>query len=112
MHEFGMVDEFIHQLVSRWTNEKEKPAKVIRVLYGPGLVEEALRQAFEVHTVGTPLEKTSFEFHKKPVSVPCQCGTLVREGTEEADMPYAICPDCQHVIPIPGFNVLELIDAD
>jgi len=112
MHEFGMVDEFIHQLVSRWTSGKEKPAKVMRVLYGPGLAEESLRQAFEVHTVGTPLEKTSFEFRKKSVSVPCQCGTLVREGTEEADFPYVICPDCQHVIPIPGFNVLELMDAD
>ena len=112
MHEFGMVDEFIHALVSRWTDGKEKPAKVMRVLYGPGLVEESLRQAFEVHTAGTPLEKTSFEFHKKAVSLPCECGTLVREGTEEVDIPYAICPDCQHVIPIPGFNVLELIDAD
>jgi Zn finger protein HypA/HybF involved in hydrogenase expression len=112
MHEFGMVDEFIHQLVARWMNTKKKPRKVIRVLYGPGLAEESLRQAFEVHTVGTPLEKTVFEFHKKPVSVPCQCGALVREGTEEADIPYAICQDCQHVIPIPGFNVLELIDAD
>jgi Zn finger protein HypA/HybF involved in hydrogenase expression len=112
MHEFGMVDEFIHQLVSRWTKGKEKPAKVIRVHYGPGLVEASLKQAFEVHTVGTPLEKTSFEFHKKPNSIACQCGALVQEDEEAADVPYAVCQDCQHVMPIPGFNVLELIDAD
>ena len=112
MHEFGMVDEFIHLLVAKWKNVEVKSAPVIRVLYGPGLVEDSLRQAFEVHTAGTSLEGARFEFRKKLVSVPCQCGTLVREGTEDADIPYAVCPDCQHVIAIPGFNALELIDGD
>ena len=112
MHEFGMVDEFIHQLVATWKDKPGGRAPVIRILYGPGLVEDSLRQAFEVHTLGTPLEKARFEFHKKVVSVPCACGTLVREGVEAADVPYAICPDCQHVIAIPGFNVLELVDVD
>jgi Zn finger protein HypA/HybF involved in hydrogenase expression len=112
MHEFGMVDDFIHQLVATWKNRTSDRAPVIRILYGPGLMEDSLRQAFEVHTLGTPLEKARFEFRKKVISVPCECGALVREGAETADVPYAICPECQHVIVIPGFNVLELLDVD
>jgi len=112
MHEFGMVDEFIEQLLAHATKKPAKAARVIRVRYGPGLVEESLRQAFEVHTVGTALEGAKFEFMKKMITLPCECGALVREGTEKADFPYAVCQECQHVIPIPGFNVLELSDAN
>jgi Zn finger protein HypA/HybF involved in hydrogenase expression len=109
MHEFGMVDDFIHQLIDQWPSEKTEG--LIRVGYGPGLVEESLTQAFEVHTAGTALEKVRIEFARMPCSVTCPCGTVLSAAVCQTDMPFAVCPSCQHVNPIPNFNTLELLHA-
>jgi Zn finger protein HypA/HybF involved in hydrogenase expression len=111
MHEFGMVDDFIHQLVESHGHGSKKPCQVIRVGYGPGLKEEYLRQAFQVHAMGTRLEKVRFEFIKNTVQIPCECGAILKEDEEPAGVPYVVCSKCQSVRPIPGFDVLELIDV-
>ncbi len=109
MHEFGMVDDFIHHLVDEWKDKEPNAAAVFRILYGPGLQEDALRQAFEVHTAGTPLERARFEFVPKPVTLSCACGTVIRPVLGEAEIPYTVCSSCDAVVPVPGFNVIELL---
>jgi Zn finger protein HypA/HybF involved in hydrogenase expression len=109
MHEFGMVDEFIEKLITQWPAGRK--GGTLHVGYGPGLLKEPLTQAFQVHTVGTVLEKVRFEFKKLPISLACPCGKLLSDASCSADMPYAVCPSCQHVNPIPNFNVLEVLHA-
>ena len=111
MHEFGMVDESIAGLVARWNSLRGRPEQAIRVRYGPGLNEDSLRQAFQVHTAGTCLEGAQFVFIKKAIPLTCVCGTHLEVGEGTPDSPYAICPECLSVRTIPGFNLLEILDA-
>lgn len=111
MHEFGMVDEFIDKLLEAFASPEQKPGEVIRVGFGPGLLEDSLRQAFQVHTKGTLLSNVHFEFIRKNTVIPCSCGAVLNDKTGDADLPYVVCEECQHVSAIPDFNVLEFIDA-
>jgi len=131
MHEFGIVDQMIQELAAQWEGRRPPALESILLRYGPGLSEESLRQALQVHAGGTVLEGVRLQFEKKLVQFSCLCGAVMKpdhvpngnghsqddhdnhhpaheDGDHDHGMPYCVCAECGRVCPIPGFNALEI----
>jgi Zn finger protein HypA/HybF involved in hydrogenase expression len=111
MHEFGMIEQLVHQVAGVCAERHIGQAHVLKVRRGPGLVEEALRQAFKVQCAGTVLERARLELEEKPVVIHCECGVQVAIDTTDHHVPYVMCQNCQKVHPVSGLDLLEVIDV-
>jgi Zn finger protein HypA/HybF involved in hydrogenase expression len=111
MHEFGMIEQLVHQVAGVCAKRGIRQARVLKVRHGPGLVEEALRQAFKVQCAGTALEGARLALEEKSVVIVCDCGTKVAIDTADHHIPYVMCQSCQKVHPVSGLDLLEVVDV-
>jgi Zn finger protein HypA/HybF involved in hydrogenase expression len=111
MPELGIVEKLIPGVVKQLKRRANLPVGVLRLRYGPGLTEKAIRQAFQIKSAGTPPEGARLEFEQKIVMITCDCGDAFTPHFQDSPMPYAICQECHKVHPIPGFHHLEAVDV-
>lgn len=92
MHEVGIAEQILALALETARREQATSVVRVRVQVGAisGVVEEALRFAFEALAEGTPAAGARLDI--EPVGVRCYCATCEQEF-EAAPLNY-VCPAC------------------
>ena len=125
MHEYslleGVVDTILKELKKPGAYPTEEVAEVILKVGALAVHSEAAtRQAFEILTKGTVLEKARLNLTILPVTLACpKCGyqgPLPEGAVDPHDhTPLAPCPNCGTVSPVigdRGVSAIELVFED
>lgn len=115
----GAVHDYhaIRALVERLTGgETELPVQGIarvHVRAGAALSPEALLQAYEMLTAGTPLEGSELVVEDLSQELDCvACGHTWRLGREDLVGHLTLCPSCGAVAEWRGVGTLDLIRVE
>ena len=119
MHEYSLMQDIIKSILERLEEEKST-VPVKEVILKLGILdihsEAAARQAFEVLSKGTSLEKSHLTLEVKPVMLECsQCRSVapypVDEHTHAHELlPVVVCPVCDGLANLTGGQGVESID--
>ncbi|MEJ2070492.1 MAG: hydrogenase maturation nickel metallochaperone HypA [Syntrophobacterales bacterium] len=119
MHEYSLMQDIIKSILERLEEEKST-VPVKEVILKLGILdihsEAAARQAFEVLSKGTSLEKSHLTLEVKPVMLECsQCRSVapypVDEHTHAHELlPVVVCPVCDGLAKLTGGQGVESID--
>lgn len=119
MHEYALMQEIVKSILER-LQEEQSSEPVKEVILKLGILdihsEAAARQAFEVLTKGTPLEKSLLTLEIRPVMLECtKCGSVapypVDEHTHANELlPVVVCPVCDGLAQLTGGQGVESID--
>ena len=119
MHEYALMQEIVKSILER-LQEEQSSEPVKEVILKLGILdihsEAAARQAFEVLTKGTPLEKSQLTLEIRPVMLECtKCGSVapypVDEHTHANELlPVVVCPVCDGLAQLTGGQGVESID--
>ncbi|GAB4546845.1 MAG: hypothetical protein OHK0023_07130 [Anaerolineae bacterium] len=109
MHEFSIVSDLVNGILPQLADQHISRVTEIRFRRGTTFSEDALRLAFEAHSIGTPLhgatlivETTNTQFH-------CECG-YEQTITHDDLLGHAfVCPKCGAVSEIDEAHDLELL---
>ncbi len=111
MHEFSIVESVVENLLPAAERAGGGKVQSVRFRRGSAFSEEALRQAFEVLSLGTPLEGA--EIVVETVNRMFDCPTCRHSQVVTADDlidHLFICPGCGYVEEIEEAHDLELVD--
>lgn len=112
MHEFSAVESQVHALLKQLEATGVARVSCVRVRRGGTFSEAALRQAFEVTTVGTLLESVVLDIETKETLFECPgCGYSQIINADDMVAYLFICPVCDSVVEIEESDHLELLDA-
>lgn len=104
MHDHHAVRELIERLSCL-----EDVAEV-RVRAGPAFSPEALEQAFEMLTAGTPLEGSRLVVEERREERSCPaCGHTWTVAPDDVAGHVVLCPSCGQPLPISDVATLEVI---
>ncbi|HOJ52618.1 MAG TPA: hydrogenase maturation nickel metallochaperone HypA [Syntrophales bacterium] len=112
MHELSLVESLLTMVQQYAAQENFQHVISLRLSMGrfSGVVEEALRFAFDVQSQGTIAEGATLEIEVLPAAVYCfECEQEVEIASFEA-----ICPICRgsSVILVRGTEELKLIELE
>jgi Zn finger protein HypA/HybF involved in hydrogenase expression len=107
MHEVSLVAELVEAC------ERAAAGATIRtvcVRHVSAIPEDAVRQAFELLTTGTPLAAARLDLTSFDIEVQCPCGFVGRPDHDALDAgPYSECPSCGSLVRRPATAELELV---
>lgn len=118
MHEYALMQEVIGA-IKRRMNERGQNGPVREVGMKVGMLEmhseDGFRQAFEVLTLGGPLEGATLRLLVEPAWVECaDCGQRSEIKMGQADphdhSPYVTCPKCGTVCAVKGGHGVSSIE--
>lgn len=111
MHEFSLCSALVEE-VTRWIAPCAPGMRVTRVTVRVGklrsVVEETMRFAFAVATLGTPMQGATLQLEEEPVRVACRY-CRVERTLAEVDF---ICPRCGRPVDIIAGNDIVLVSID
>jgi hydrogenase nickel insertion protein HypA len=120
MHELSLMQNLIEDVVAGLRArgiERAGAVEAVRLTVGTLEIHstESFRQAFEVATLGTPLEGAALQLTVRPARlVCCACAAESAVGADEADghvsLPVAVCPKCGAVSAVEGGRGVEPIE--
>jgi hydrogenase nickel incorporation protein HypA/HybF len=111
MHDYHAVKALIERLTDGST-ELPTPVVEVRIRAGAAFSPEALQQAYEMLTPGTPLEGSALEVQDLPQERSCSaCGRTWSVSREDLAGHLVVCPSCGALSPIEGSTALELIEV-
>jgi Zn finger protein HypA/HybF involved in hydrogenase expression len=111
MHEYGLVERVVAEIVGCLSREGGGAREIIEVHVKAGALEmhsrEAFEQAWEVLARGTELERAALRLVVVPAAWACPaCGAKGSCDAGEADVHQALpcveCPSCGAVAPVSG----------
>jgi Zn finger protein HypA/HybF involved in hydrogenase expression len=107
MHEVSLVAELVEAC------DRAAAGATIRtvcVRHASAIPEDAVRQAFELLTTGTPLAAARLDLTSFDIEVQCPCGFVGRPDHDALDAgPYSECPSCGSLVRRPATAELELV---
>ena len=111
MHEFGVTQSIIKQLLNQL--EREKISKVTRITFrrSSAFSEEVLRQTFSVLSPNTPLAQAELVIEIAVLQFTCACGHSGVVNSEDLFGHAYICPSCGAVREIAEAHDLELVEV-
>jgi len=111
MHEFGVTQSIIGQLLNQL--ERDKVSKVVKITFrrSSAFSEEVLRQAFDVLSPNTPLSGAELVVNISVLHVTCECGYSSEVHSEDLFGHAFICPNCGAVREIAEAHDLELVEV-
>ena len=111
MHEYALVRAHVDALNERLRAEGSPRVLSVRFERGNTIMEEAVRQAWEVTTAGTALEGAALEIESVVIPAICDCGH--ERQLEEVDhgAHLWLCPICDRLHPVDEEADLRLVHA-
>ncbi|MFB3786869.1 MAG: hydrogenase maturation nickel metallochaperone HypA [bacterium] len=110
MHEYSIVEQIVDQVLTAMREQGVERVKSVHLRRGSTFSEEALRQAYDMLTPGTPLESAELIIEEYTVEWTCpSCGH--RQTVEADDMigHLAVCGECGYGEAVDESHGLELI---
>ena len=110
MHDYHAVKALVDRLTDGST---ELPTRVVevRIRAGAAFSPEALQQAYEMLTPGTPLEGSTLVVEDLPQARSCSsCGRIWTVTREDLAGHLVVCPSCGSLSPIEGSTGLEVVE--
>jgi len=108
MHEFGIVEGIVNGVLPQ-LRDVEHVSKV-HFRRGSAFSEDALRQAYQATTLGTPLEGATLEIDTVNLDYVCECGYQQVITSDDLEGHMFICPVCGHVHEVDEAHDLELVE--
>ena len=119
MHEYALMQDIVKSILERLGEEKSSvPVKEVILKLGVLDIhsEAAARQAFEILTKDTSLEKAQLTLEVNPVMMECtKCGSAAPYAVGEHVhanelLPVVVCPVCDGLATLSGGQGVESID--
>jgi Zn finger protein HypA/HybF involved in hydrogenase expression len=111
MHEFAVVESVVQSLQSRLEQEGVRAVEAIRFRRGSAFSGEALCQAFEMLTPGTPMEGARLEIETVNLEFDCACGHQQVITNDDLVGHMFVCPGCGAVREVDEAHDLELLEV-
>ncbi len=111
MHEFGIVQALVHQLLARLDQQQIEGVEAIRFRRGSAFSEAVLRQAFVAVSTGTILEGAELSIETVNLDYRCGCGHRQVITSDDLIGHMFVCPSCGAIKEIDEAHDLELIDV-
>jgi Zn finger protein HypA/HybF involved in hydrogenase expression len=109
MHEVSLVERLIEECVARAHGGR---VERVRVRYATTIPVEGMRQAFEMLSQGTSLERAVLEAEPFEVTLACACGFDGVLGHDDLiSASVAVCPACGDVSTRQRTAELELLEV-
>jgi len=111
MHEFAIVESVIQSLQQQLEREGIQAVAAVRFRRGSAFSEEALCQAYQMLTPGTPLEKAEIRIETVDRDFSCPCGHQQVISSDDLVGHMFVCPGCGVVQEIDEAHDLELLEV-
>lgn len=108
MHEFGIVDGIVQGVLPQLGNVKRVASVHFR--RGSAFSEDALRQAFQATTQGTPLQDAALVIDTVNLDYTCPCGYQQVITSDDLEGHMFICPQCGAIHEVDEAHDLELVE--
>ncbi|HEX2621668.1 MAG TPA: hydrogenase/urease maturation nickel metallochaperone HypA [Phototrophicaceae bacterium] len=110
MHEFGIVENIVHKVLPQLDIQGIKHIAQVHFRRGSAFNEDALRQAYQATTTGTPLEGAKLIIDTVNLDYKCPCGYQQIITSDDLEGHMFICPECGYVHEVDEAHDLELIE--
>jgi Zn finger protein HypA/HybF involved in hydrogenase expression len=111
MHEFGIVEGIISYVLPHLRAANVKRVSRIHFRRGSAFSEDALRQAYQATTAGTPLEGAALVIDTVNLDYACPCGYRQVITSDDLEGHMFICPQCGHIHEVDEAHDLELLEV-
>jgi Zn finger protein HypA/HybF involved in hydrogenase expression len=110
VHDYHAVKAVLERLVAELDPSDLRDVELVRVRAGAVFSPEALAQAYEMLTVGTPLEGSRLLVEAPADRFECgACGHGWTPSSEDVVGGMAICPSCGTPSPLPAASGIEVV---
>ena len=110
MHEFGIVEGIVSGVLPQLEEANVQRVSKVHFRRGSAFNEDALRQAYQATTAGTPLEGAALEIDTVNLDYICPCGYEQVITSDDLEGHMFICPICGAVHEVDEAHDLELIE--
>jgi Zn finger protein HypA/HybF involved in hydrogenase expression len=110
MHEFGIVEDIIKGVLPQLYAQHVEHVASIHFRRGSAFSEEALRQAYQATTQGTPLQDAVLWIDTVNLDYQCLCGYQQVITSDDLEGHMFICPLCGAVHEVDEAHDLELVE--
>lgn len=110
MHEFGVVQSLVQELLVQLKNKEVRKVHSIRFRRGSAFAEEALRQAYVMAAAGTILEGAEILIETEERPFLCACGHQQVITSDELIGHLFVCPKCGRPREIDEAHDLEVVE--
>lgn len=110
MHEFGIVEGIVSGLLPQLQAADVDHVTKIHFRRGSAFSEDALRQAYQSTTLGTPLEGAALEIDTVNLDYACPCGYKTVITSDDLIGHMFLCPRCGNVHEVDEAHDLELVE--
>jgi Zn finger protein HypA/HybF involved in hydrogenase expression len=111
MHEFGIVADIVNHVMPLLQSANVSRVTEIHFRRGSAFSEDALRQAYQATTSGTPLEDALLVIDTINLDYNCPCGYHQVITSDDLEGHMFICPECGSIHEIDEAHDLELIEV-
>ena len=110
MHEFGIVEGIVNGVLPQLRSANVERVSKVHFRRGSAFSEDALIQAYQATTLGTPLEGATLEIDTVNLDYVCSCGYQQVITSDDLEGHMFICPVCGHVHEVDEAHDLELVE--
>lgn len=108
MHEFGIVEGIVSGVLPQLKNVRHVTSVHFR--RGSAFSEDALRQAYQATTQGTPLQDAELVIDIVNLDYQCPCGYQQVITSDDLEGHMFICPECGAIHEVDEAHDLELVE--
>ena len=110
MHEFGIVEGIVSGILPQLVTANVQRVASIHFRRGSAFSEDALRQAYQATTQGTPLQDAELLIDTVNLDYTCPCGYQQVITSDDLEGHMFICPTCGAIHEVDEAHDLELIE--
>jgi Zn finger protein HypA/HybF involved in hydrogenase expression len=110
MHEFGIVEGIVSGILPQLNTANITHVSEVHFRRGSAFSEDALRQAYQATTVGTPLEGAKLVIDTVNLDYVCKCGYRQVITCDDLEGHMFICPVCGFIHEVDEAHDLELLE--
>lgn len=111
MHEFGIVEGIVNNVLPLLESSNVQRVSQVHLRRGSAFSEDALRQAYQATTRGTPLEGAALVIDTVNLNHVCPCGHHQVITSDDLEGHMFICPECGSIYEVDEAHDLELIEV-
>lgn len=110
MHEFGIVEGIVSRVLPQLQAANVQHVASVHFRRGSAFSEDALRQAYQATTHGTPLQDAALVIDTVNLDYHCGCGYEQVITSDDLEGHMFICPLCGAIHEVDEAHDLELLE--
>jgi Zn finger protein HypA/HybF involved in hydrogenase expression len=109
MHEYALIAGIVRAVEKTVRADKHARVREVRYRTGGAHAPDALRQAFELTTRGTPLEGATLTIEAVATPLTCGCGHHESVSADDIVGHLWVCPHCGGIIAVADQDEVEVV---